>query len=263
MRNHVRHSIAAILVVFAFPPGVFAQGSSQPAPEKGKDTNAAANLSGVWTASAPKGAPIPVLIKYYSQFGEDEPAMTPWAEAQYKDAKPSFGPKSVTMEETNDPVYKCFPPGVPRVYLHPFPMQIVQIPGQVIVLYEYDHMVRHIYTDGRPHPDDLSPTWMGHSIGHWQGDTLVVDTIGFNDKTWLDRVGHPHSEQLHVMERFRRPEQNTLQVDFTIEDPKAYTKPITSTLSFELKPKWDILEQVCMDNVTFEGFEKTEHGPSK
>ena len=263
MRNHAERSVLAALAVLAFALGAFAQSAEQPGAAKVPGAASSPDLSGVWNAKAPKGAPLAELIAYYSTFGKGEPAMTPWAEAQYKAAKPSFGPKSVTMEETNDPVYKCFPPGVPRVYLHPFPVQIVQIPGQVIMLFEYDHMVRHIFTDGRAHPDDLSPTWMGHSIGRWEGDTLVVDTVGFNDKSWLDRVGHPHSDQLHVVERLRRVEQNSLQVEFTIEDPKAYTKPITSSLLFQLKPKWDIMEQSCMDNVTFLDFEKTENTPHK
>lgn len=262
MRNHTGCSTLVALVL-TFAPAALAQNTDQLATAKTQTAVPSPDLSGVWNPSAPKGAPIAVLIAYYSTFGKGEPAMTPWAEAQYKAAKPSFGPKSVTMEETNDPVYKCFPPGVPRVYLHPFPMQIVQIPGQLIMLYEYDHMVRHIFTDGRAHPDELMPTWMGHSIGRWDGDTLVVDTVGFNDKSWLDRVGHPHSDQLHLVERIRRVDQNSLQVDFTIEDPKAYTKPITSTLSFQLKPKWDIMEQSCMDNVTFLDFEKKENASPK
>ena len=99
------------------------------------------------------------------------------------------------------------------------------------------------------------------TIGHWEGVTLVVDTIGFNDKTWLGRVGHPHSDQLHVVERIRGTAQDTLQVDFNIEDPKAYTKPITSTTYFQLQPQWDIMEQVCMDNISFLNFEKNEDVP--
>jgi hypothetical protein len=141
-------------------------------------------------------------------------------------------------------------------------MQIVHTPREVIMLFEYDHMVRHIFTDGRGHPGDLMPTWMGHSTGKWDGDTLVVDTVGFNDKSWLDRVGHAHSEQLHVVERMRRVPPDTLQIDFTIEDAKAYTKPITSTLKFQLKPNWEIMEQSCMDNVNFVEFEKKERAPA-
>jgi hypothetical protein len=149
----------------------------------------------------------------------------------------------------------------------PYQFQIVQSANHVIILHEYPGTFRIIPlggpTDGTAHPADPDPTWLGDSIGHWDGDTLVVDTVGFNDKSWLDRVGHPHSDQLHLVERIRRVDQNSLQVDFVIEDPKAYTKPITSTLVFQLKPKWDIMEQSCMDNVTFLDFEKKENAAPK
>ena len=129
-------------------------------------------------------------------FTKEEPEMTPWALAKYKEAKSSNGGK-YTLDTTNDPVVtKCDPPGVPRVYFHPYPFEFVSTPKYMLMLYEYDHMVRRIYTDGRPIPEDPDLTWMGSSVGHWDGDTtFVVDTVGFNDKTWLDRLGHPHSTQ--------------------------------------------------------------------
>jgi hypothetical protein len=111
--------------------------------------------------------------------------------------------------------------------------------------FEYDHFVREIFTDGRKHPDDLDPSWMGHAVGHYEGDKLVVDTTGFNDKTWLDRIGHPHSDQLHLVERFRRVDRTTLTDDLTIEDAKAYTRPWSTQLIFQLKPEWDIGEFIC------------------
>ena len=102
---------------------------------------------------------------------------------------------------------------------------------------------------------DLTPTYMGHSIGHWDGDTFVIDTVGFNDKTWLDRAGHPHSDQLHVTERLRRIAADRLQIDFTIEDPVAYTQAFTSSMFFRLHPDWSLMEQVCEDNGAFLSFE--------
>jgi hypothetical protein len=201
-------------------------------------------------------------------FSKDEPPMTPWAEERFKTTKPSFGPRSV--EDSNDPVNPttvnamgCFPPGLPRMYLQPFPMEIVQVPGRVIMFFEFSHYVRQIYTDGRKHNLDLGPTWLGDSIGHWEGDTLVVDTIGFNDKTWLDRAGHPHSDQLHLTERFHRVDPNTMQDELTIDDAKAYTKTWGSTLTFALHPKWNIMEMVCEDNVNFDEFLKNEAKPFK
>jgi hypothetical protein len=149
--------------------------------------------------------------------------------------------------------------------LHPFPIQIVNVPGRgLIILYEYDHLVRHVYTDGRPHNTATGPTWMGSSIGKWEGDTLVVDSIGFNDKTWLDRLGHPHSEELHLVERFRRVDANTLEINITIDDPKAYVKPWSVQLSYVLRPpEWRILELVCEDDATFTDFEKVASAPAK
>src|SRR3984957_12650132 len=144
-------------------------------------------------------------------FSQNDPPLQPWAAERYRAAKPGYGPHASANPQ--DPVLNCLPPGVPRILLMPFPMQIAQVRGDVLMIFEYDHFLRPIYTDGRPHPKNLDPTWMGNSIGKWDGDTLVVDTIGFNDKTWLDMVGHPHSDALHVSERARRVDRNTLEDD--------------------------------------------------
>jgi hypothetical protein len=114
------------------------------------------------------------------------------------------------------------------------------------------HVFRVIHTDGRPHPQDPNPTFKGDATGHWEGDTLVVDTAGLNDKTWLDQVGHPHSDSLHVVERIRRVNRDTLQDDLTIDDPRAYAKPWTGQQVFKLKPAWRLSEYICEDNVTGE-----------
>jgi hypothetical protein len=216
------------------------------------------DLSGVWNRRNVPGA------RYGGYaFMQDEPPMTPWAQERFKATKPSFGPRAVV--DSNDPVNPttvnalgCFPPGVPRIYLHPFPMEIVQSPKRVLILYEFDHFIRQIWTDGRPHLKDLPGSWMGDSIGHWEGDTLVVDTTGFNDKTWVDRAGHPHSESLHVVERMRRVDDKTLQIDVTIDDPIAYTKPWGGTLMFQARPDWSLSELICVDNVNFDAFLKNE-----
>jgi hypothetical protein len=180
-------------------------------------------------------------------FAPGEPPMQPWAEAKFRTVKPGYGPHASPVSQ--DPILSCVPPGVPRIMLIEFPMQIVQVPGQVIMLFEYDHFVRQIYTDRREHPKDLDPTWMGDSIGRWEGDTLVVDTVGLNDKTWLDQVGHPHSDALHVVERIRRVRHDTLQDDITIDDPRAYTKPWTGQQVFKLRPGWHLIEYICEDNM--------------
>jgi hypothetical protein len=179
-------------------------------------------------------------------FSSEEPPLMPWAEEKYKAVKPGYGPRATPDSE--DPILNCKPPGVPRIMLIPFPMQVIQIPGEVIMLFEYDHYIRHIYLSRRTHPKELDLTWMGDSIGSWEGDTLVVDTAGLNDKTWLDQVGHPHSDALHVVERIRRIDRDTLQDDLTIDDPKAYMKPWTGREVFKLRPSWHLLEYVCADD---------------
>ena len=242
MRHACSAALAVAAIFFVYRPIASAQ---SPAPSAGAKAPAVADhvpdLSGVWRENAPAGA------RAYSGFAftKEEPPMTPWAQAKYHEAKPTFGPKAVAVEESNSPDYNCLPPGVPYIYFRPHPFEIIQGQGRVIMYFEYDHFVREVFTDGRKHPDDLDPSWMGHAIGHYEGDTLVVDTIGFNDKTWLDRVGHPHSDQLHLVERFRRVDHNTLTDDLTIEDPKAYTKPWSAQLIFQLRPQWDIGEFIC------------------
>jgi hypothetical protein len=227
----------------AAPQGA-GRGPAPPVPGPPHDPH---DLAGVWNARRGYGL---------NSFDQQGPAMTAWGQQQFKAAKASNGGE-FTLETTNDPVItKCLPPGTPRIYLQPFPLQIVQTPNQVIMLFEYDHSVRHIFTDGRKHPEDITPTYMGDSIGHWEGDILVVDTTGFNERTWLDRVGHAHSDQLHVVERFHRLDQNNLDIDITMEDPKAMTKPWTVHYGFALHADWNIMEQVCTDNGDFLKFEK-------
>ena len=138
--------------------------------------------------------------------------------------------------------------------------EIIQIPGRVIMLFERDHIVRQIYTDGRGHPKDLNPTYMGDSIGKWEGDTLVIDTIGFNDRTWVDQEGHPHTENLHVLEHLRRVNHNTLEYDFVIDDPEAYENFWTGKKMFELKPGWSLAEYVCVDNLNWTDLRR--HSPA-
>jgi hypothetical protein len=112
-------------------------------------------------------------------------------------------------------------------------MQIIDVPGRTLMF--FGENVRQIYTDGRQHPKNLKPLWMGHSIGSWDGDTFVVDTVGIKDSTWIDRMGHPHSDALHLVERFHRVSYNSLELEMTIDDPKAYTEPWTAHKIFQLR----------------------------
>ena len=165
------------------------------------------------------------------------PPFTPWGEEQFKKADTTV----------NDPNLACLPHGIPRLMFVPLPMQIFEVPGTVLILQEAGNQLRQIHLD-RGHKKDMDPTYNGDSVGRWEADTLVVDTIGFNDITWLDHAGLPHSEGLHVVERIHRPDHDTLVDDFTIEDPKAYTKTWTASQTYHLKPGWEIAEYVCDHN---------------
>jgi hypothetical protein len=162
--------------------------------------------------------------------------LQPWAEKIYKERRDTLS--------KDDPEARCLPAGVPRI--SPFPQKFVQTPKLVVVLDEGNvHSYRQFFLDGRAHPKDLEPLWMGDSIAHWEGDTLVVDTIGFNDKTWLNGQGVPHSDALHVIERYSRPDLGHLNVEITLEDSKAFTKTHTFTRTYTLLPNWEIHEYVC------------------
>lgn len=162
--------------------------------------------------------------------------LQPWATELASQRRASQG--------KDDPEAQCLPAGVPRI--SPFPQKFVQTPTLIVILDEGNvHSYRQLFLDGRGHPKDMDPLWMGDSIAKWDGDTLVVDTIGFNDKTWLTGQGVPHSEELHVIERYRRPDFGHLEVEITLEDPKAFTKPHTFKRAFILLTNWEIHEYVC------------------
>jgi hypothetical protein len=145
----------------------------------------------------------------------------------------------------------CLPPGVPRVALMPRPFEIVQAPNRVLFVYEGGaHVWRQVWMDRRAHPKDPNPDWLGHSIGHWEGDTLVVDSIGFNDRTWLDDAGHPHTERLHVIEKYTRTGASTMNYEVVIDDPGAYTQSWTSSSTFSFRPGGKLAEDICLDQTS-------------
>jgi len=141
----------------------------------------------------------------------------PWALDQRR--------QNFATRETADTDAKCYLPGVPRITYMPHPFQLVQTPAKTTILYEYVHAVRHIYTDGTPHPRGPIDWWMGDSRGRWDGDTLVVDVVHFNDQTWFDKAGNFHSEELHIVERYRFLDRDHLDYHVTVEDPKTFTRP--------------------------------------
>jgi hypothetical protein len=148
----------------------------------------------------------------------------------------------------DDPPARCMPQGVPRINAAPSPWKIIQTPGLVAILYETFNFWRQVFLDGRELGEDFTPTWFGYSAGKWEGDTLVVDTKGFNGKAWIDQAGRPTTEALHVTERFLRKDFGHMEVQITIDDPKAYTKPWTVTEKFNLVTNSDLLEFICENN---------------
>jgi hypothetical protein len=204
-----------------------------PAPRK---ADGKPDLAGLWQAPGPK-----YLRDLAADLKPGDVPMLPWAAAITKER---ITGKDAGLESDAN----CLPMGVPKINATPNPFKIVQNPDEVIILYEAFGIYRQIYMDGRGLPDDPNPTWMGYSVGKWDKDTLVIESAGFNGKTWLDQAGHPTTEALHVTERFRRPDFGHLKMDVTIDDPKAYTKPWTVTEEMNLIPDSELLEFICNEN---------------
>jgi hypothetical protein len=214
--------------------------------------NGKPDLAGVWQVQAePRGPGLFGLgespnSKYFrnilADFKPDEEPLTPAArEVLRQHRQPGVvGPSLI-----------CLPDGVPHADLLPEPFKIIQTQGEILMLYEVETMFRQIFTDGRKLPADPSPTWLGYSVGRWagdDGDTLVVDTVGFNDLSWLDASGHGHSEDMRVEERFHRRDFGHMDVTVTIADPKTFTKPFTISFVEELLPDTDVFEHICYEN---------------
>jgi hypothetical protein len=172
------------------------------------------------------------------------PSMLPWAEELFKKRNTRVG---------DDPRAQCLPSGIVRT--HGLDLaKLVQTPTLLIMLVESSVPgVRQVFLDGRPHPPDVQPSWLGHSIGRWDGDTLVIDTIGLNDRVWQDLQGRPQTEKAHIIERYRRPDLGHLEVEITIDDPGAYTRPWKVRRLLDLAPGEEVLEYICNEN------HKTEH----
>lgn len=197
------------------------------------------DVSGIWRSASDK---------YLTNLAADlvKLPFQSWAAALYKQRQANKG--------KDRPSGRCLPRGVPSAMLvRDYPWKIVQTPGAILILLDESLHYRQIFTDGRGFPEDPAPTWFGYSVAKWDGDTLVAETLGFNDETWLDDGGHPHSQALHVTERFRRRTVGTMDLEITIDDPKAYTRPWTATVRFELLPDADLSEHVCAVNSTRQG----------
>jgi hypothetical protein len=227
-------AIAAVVVAAGLSAGVAAQRDFQP-PSGPTPRNpwGKVDFSGVWSKP---------YVPDMSKDGKDQKGMavlpfTPWGEAEWKKYDAAEG----------DYTGACLPFGMTRSVNTPEPMQIVQTDKYFTFLFEQNSWFVVVPIDGRPHRQGIA-TWFGDSVGHWEGDTLVIDTVNFNGRTRLDTIGHPISDQLHVVQRFSRPDLGHIAYQMTVEDPKTYTKPIVNTRTFTLRPDWEMMEYSCEEN---------------
>jgi len=245
MNRRTGSLVAAILAIAAAP--TTAQWINYPAPGIPRTADGKPNL----TTSAPKtadGKPdlsglwrlgVEVGISANITAGLSASDIKPWATALSRKRLEEFG--------KDDPEITGCKPGGPRHITHGGLTKIVQTPGLIVMLYE-DLSYRQIFLDGRPLPQDPNPDWMGYSIGHWDGDILVVESAGFNDRTWLDFAGHPHTEALRIIERYRRLDFGHMDLQVTLEDTAAYSKAWTVSAGGRLAADTDLLEYVCAEN---------------
>jgi hypothetical protein len=205
------------------------------------------DLSGVWQndgygpANAEGVGPTPRTVFFELSYGmKGNPPYQPWAAALAAQRKEE--------QAKDNPDARCLPLGPLQMMAHPLPKKILQSPGLVVILHERNMEFRQIFTDGRRLPEDPQPSWYGYSSGQWEGDTLVVETIGLRDGLWADFFGSPLTDQAKMTERIRRPNYGTLEVQVTIDDPKAYTKPWTVNVNQHFAIDTDLLEYACLEN---------------
>jgi hypothetical protein len=225
VRFRVSVLLAAALPLVAQNAAQKAQDSPGPVP---RAADGKPSLSGVWEIPY-----TPNMLR-----GVAKPPFTAWGEEDFKNYDSG----------KFDYAANCLPLGWTRLMNTPMPMEIMQEPNRIAVLFEAWQTYKVIPTDGRDHPKNVDPTWAGNSVGHWEGDTLVIDTIGFNEKTRLDTIGHPHSDQLHTIERLTRTDSKHIAYEITVIDPKAYSDPITNKRVFTLRPEWELMEYSCEEN---------------
>ena len=220
--------------------------------------NGKPDLSGVWMIEPPPAGEIERLYGVLGNavvVGDDPRTFSRYFLNLLIDFKPEeepIRPEAAALwlkrrQTMDSPMSHCLPLGVPAIDLIAFPFKIFQTPEAIAIFYEVDGIFRQIHTDGRKLPVDPFPAWMGYSTGKWEGDTLVVDTAGFNDQGWLDAGGHPRSQALHVQERFHRRDFGHMDVQATVEDPNVLTKPVTIKFTELLIPNSDVLENFCVE----------------
>jgi len=194
------------------------------------------DFAGVWVVDSARH-----FRNIAADYKRDEEPLQPWAKQLVKERRDILG--------KNDPNARCIPVGIPKVVPAPnTPFRIVQTSDRTLILYERNTMFRQVFIDGRPLPTDPQPTFMGYSIGKWEGDVFVVETSGFNDISWLDDDGHPHTTAMRVIERIHRPDFGTLEIVITIDDPKALTAPLSARVPYHILPDGELMEYFCEEN---------------
>jgi hypothetical protein len=167
-------------------------------------------------------------------------------------------------DSRDDPHVRCLPDNPPRAWTLPHLTKVIHSPKLIVLLYEVNAMYRQIFTDGRPHPEDPTPGWNGYSVGTWEGDTLVVRTMGFRDDLWIDTGGSPMSDVAKMTERIRRPNYGTLEIELIVDDPKNYTKPFTVNLSQHIELDTELVDEFCLENEkSYERMQRSRTPPSK
>lgn len=235
--NLVMLSMALILAVASTASGAQrggGRGGNAPAAAAPELPDGTPDFSGLWLGGGTNNGDMSQAL-----LDGEEMVLLPWAEERMS-----------TLRSQDDPQANCLPSGVPRG--SPYPWRMIQTPTHetathIFILFEGNiHSYRQIFMDGREHPPagELVPTWFGHSIGHWEGETLVVDSVGFNDQFWFDYLGHPHTTQVHIVERYTREDMNTMRIEVTIDDPGAYRRPFTVGGTARLQ-EGEILEYIC------------------
>jgi len=216
------------------------------------------DLSGIWALPCPVGTSVNTgfegrattycetevaVLPEFANIGhslKDGLPYQPWAAEVVKKTRAASRP--------NDPFSRCFPPGIVRLDVMPLFRKMIQVPGLLVILNEHNASYRQIFTDARPLPVDPNPSWNGYSSGKWEGDTLVVQTAGFRDGLWLDTGGSPLTDAAKITERFRRVNYGTLEIELTVDDPKAYTKPWTIKVTQIIAPDTELLDFICLEN---------------
>jgi hypothetical protein len=229
MGNRIAASIV-VLVLALFASLANAQRGQRGGPGPAHDPR---DLNGVWLLADDDTDDMPGI-----PWTRETPAMTPDGKARFDANKPAKGPRAIHPAFYNDPLGEANPPGLMRTLVYSRPIEFVQLQDKVLQVFEWAHFWRQVWMDGRPVPDDPGPLWYGYSVGKWEGDTWVVETVGLDPRQWLDDWGTPYSDAMRVQERWRRLDRDNMELTVRIDDPKTLTKPwVSDKKMFRFQPK--------------------------